>query len=217
MSEQEELKPRRPRRSLLRSRVTPLTFLAVIAGIAIFRLWIVETAYVEGHSMQDTLQPGDRVLVLKPVDRNRFDIVVLVDPQEGGIDIKRIVGLPGDVVSMVPHVVDTGGDQQGVYGSQLYVNSQPYDEPYATSVLPKTLAPTKVPPDSYFVLGDNRDDSIDSRRYGPIEGKNVRGVAVAVVYPFGQAKRLKPDGALAGAASASAGVNTKSASPSTIN
>jgi len=208
--------PKLRRKSLLRSRVTPLTFLALIAAIAIFRLWLVETAYVEGRSMQTTLEPGDRVLIVKPVDRQRFDVVVVVDPQEGGIDIKRIVGLPGDVVSMVPHVVDTGGGATGVYGSQLYINSQPYDEPYATSVLPTSLRPIKVPPDHYYVMGDNRDDSVDSRSYGPIKAENVRGVGVAVVYPFNQVRKLVADASPAPTASPPGG-NGKSPSPPKID
>ncbi len=190
MVEVEYREPQRKRKSLLLSRVTPGTALLVIGAIAVLRLWVVETAYVEGNSMQETLQPGDRALILKPLERERFDIVVFEDPQEGGIDIKRIVGMPGDVVSMVPHVVDVGG-RETVYGAELYVNSQPYEEPYATSAIPSSLPPRRVPQDSYFVMGDNRDDSVDSRRYGPIRKDDIRGVAVAVVFPIGRIQVLR--------------------------
>jgi len=183
MVEVEHSEPEQRRKSLLRSRVTPGTLLLVIGAIAVLRLWVVETAYVEGRSMQDTLQQGDRVLILKLLKRQRFSVVVVDDPEEGGTDIKRIVGMPGDVVSMVPHTASSRGSTV-IYGSQLYLNSQPYEEPYATSVIPSSLPPIRVPKESYFVMGDNRDDSTDSRRYGPVKKEHVRGVAVAVVFPI---------------------------------
>jgi signal peptidase I len=189
MVEVEHSEPKQRRKSLLLSRVTPGTALLVIGAIVVLRMWVVETAYVEGRSMEDTLQQGDRVLILKLLKRERFAVVVVDDPEEGGTDIKRIVAMPGDVVSMVPRVVDGGGHRM-VYGSQLYLNSQPYDEPYATSVIPSSLPPIRVPKESYFVMGDHRDDSIDSRRYGPVKKEHVRGVAVAVVFPISRIRIL---------------------------
>ena len=189
MVEVEHSEPEQRRKSLLRSRVTPGTLLLVIGAIAVLRLWVVETAYVEGRSMQDTLQQGDRVLILKLLKRQRFSVVVVDDPEEGGTDIKRIVGMPGDVVSMVPHTASSRGSTV-IYGSQLYLNSQPYEEPYATSVIPSSLPPIRVPKESYFVMGDNRDDSTDSRRYGPVKKEHVGGVAVAVVFPINRIQIL---------------------------
>ncbi len=189
MVEVEHSEPEQRRKSLLLSRVTPGTALLVIGAILVLRLWVVETAYVEGRSMQDTLQQGDRVLILKLLKPKGFDVVVVDDPEEGGTDIKRIVGMPGDIVSMVPHVLALG-QSTVLRGSQLYLNSQPYDEPYATSVIPSSLPPMRVPKQSYFVMGDNRDDSIDSRRYGPVKKEDVRGVAVAVVSPINRVQIL---------------------------
>lgn len=195
MDQIERTEPTRQRRSLLLSRVTPGTALLVIGAILVLRLWVVETAYVDGASMYDTLQQGDRVLILKLLQRERFDVVVVSDP-EGGTDIKRIVGMPGDVIAMVPGVVLVRGIP-AFSGSQLYLNSQLYEEPYATSAAPSSLQPLKVPDNSYFIMGDNRDDSIDSRRYGPVEAERVRGVAVAVVYPLNRMRVLTDENASA--------------------
>jgi len=177
---QREEKPRTP---LLRRRVTPITFLLVILGLVVFRLWVVETAIVEGKSMLKTLSSDDRVLVLKLLGLKRFDVVVLTDPQAHETVIKRIVAVPGDTVSMVPRVRRARG-RTIFEGSQLYINGKPYDEPYATSTLPTVVSPAKLGPGSYYVLGDNRDDSVDSRAYGPVKRKDVHGVAVLVYYPF---------------------------------
>jgi len=181
-----EAENRQPhRRSLLRTRVTPVVLLLVVGSIAVFRLWIVETAYVEGRSMLNTLRPGDRVLVLKIIEPKRFDIVLVQDPELRGIDIKRIVGMPGDVVSMVPHKrASRLWASSFRYGGQLYIDGIPYDESYATAMVPSSVPPLKLPGKAYFVLGDNRDESTDSRRYGPISAADIRGVAVAVVYPL---------------------------------
>jgi len=162
----------------------------VIGAIVVLRVWVVETAIVEGRSMEPTLHTGDRVLVLKLLSPQRFDVVVLKESDWGTTAIKRVVGLPGDTVSMVPYVVDRGRSEIMV-GAQLYINGQPYDEPYATSVLPTSMAPTKVPEGSYFVMGDERDGSTDSRRYGPVERSRIHGVAVAVVYPFSQMRAIE--------------------------
>ena len=189
MGQMEHSEPEQKPKSLLLSRVTPGTALLVIGAILVLRLWVVETAYVEGRSMQGTLQQGDRVLISKLTRPQRFDVVLVDDPVEGGTDIKRIVGMPGDVVSMVPHVAGVGQNRV-VYGSQLYLNAQPYDEPYATAAIPSSLPPMRVPEERYFVAGDNRDDSIDSRRYGPVKKEHVRGVAVAVVFPIGRIQIL---------------------------
>jgi signal peptidase I len=177
------------RPSLLRSRVTPSTAALVILAIIALRLWVVETAIVEGRSMETTLLPGDRVLVLKLLHVERFSVVVLDEAGGGGILIKRVVGVPGDTVAMAPRVMRERG-RQYLLGSQLYLNGLRYHESYATSTIPASLPPTQVPPDTYFVLGDNRDVSVDSRYYGLVPREGVHGVGVAVVYPLTRLRLL---------------------------
>jgi len=187
--------------SLFLRRVTPGMVILILLAIAALRLWVVETAIVEGRSMEDTLLPGDRVLVLKLLHPTRFDVVLIDDPDRHGLSIKRIVGTPGNVVSMVPRVVNTSRGQLP-YGSQVYLDGRPYEEPYAAALVPSSMRPIEVPTDTYFVLGDNRDLSIDSRRYGPVSADNIRGVAVAVVFPFARMALIEPGSQTAGLATA---------------
>lgn len=199
MEDQFEMQPppESKRRSLLTSKVTPGMLVLIIGAIAVLRIWVVETAYVEGNSMNNTLHQGDRVLIFKFLEPQRFDLIVFKDPQEGGIDIKRVIALPGDFVYMEPKLIKKGNLLIPV-SSQVFINDEPLEEPYAISIVPRTMSLRKLKPTRYFVLGDNRDDSIDSRDYWGIEGKDIRGVAVAVIYPFSRARLLKGSEGVAG-------------------
>lgn len=178
-----------PRRSLLRRRVTPGIFLAVLVGIVAFRLWVLETAFVDGNSMEPTLRPGDGVLVIKPMAVKRLDLVVFTDPESGDTAIKRVVGMPGETVSIVPKTTRVGGLDVPT-GGQVYINGIPATEPYATSSLPEVLPPVTVPQGHYFLMGDNRDASEDSRQYGPVPRERIHGVGVAIIYPLNRTRRL---------------------------
>mgnify|MGYP000921975372 FL=1 len=124
---------------------------------------------VSGHSMDNTLRDGQYVVVNKHKDVKRFDIVVLKERvSEGGETkqvIKRVIGLPGDSI-----VVENG---------KLYINNQPYDEPYLMNSMIENYKLQSyaiiVPEDTVFVLGDNRDVSKDSRMVGSFKKSAIIG------------------------------------------
>jgi signal peptidase I len=182
----EGVAPPAERRSLLTSRVSWRSALAVILAIVVLRLWVVESVIVDGSSMSRTLLSEEWVLVLKPLRPHRFSVVVFTDPQEKTTAIKRVVGMPGDGVERLP---DPG---QGRVRPRrpIVVNGTSYDEPYAWYTGHGIIRAVTVPDDCYYVLGDNRGDSVDSRAYGPIPRDSVRGVAVAVVYPFSRMRTI---------------------------
>jgi signal peptidase I len=140
--------------------------------------------------MEDTLLIGDRVLVdrisWRFSDPQRTDIVVFNPPFAGPVLIKRIIGMPGDEVSLRDGAV--------------YINGEALDEPYVRTVggeavpsepfdngLPWSLQkPYTVPADSYFVMGDNRIDSGDSREFGPVRRGQLVGNAFARYWPPGR-------------------------------
>ncbi|MEG0293952.1 MAG: signal peptidase I [Enterococcus sp.] len=139
---------------------------------------------VEGNSMQNTLTQGDFVLMEKFTDIERFDVIVF-QMADGTTYIKRVIGMPGDTVSY--------------RGDQLFINDQLIEEPFLSENLahdeeriPYTndfefeelMGVKKLGKGSYFVLGDNRRMSKDSRSFGAISEENILGKARIVYYPF---------------------------------
>lgn len=135
---------------------------------------------VENISMKPTLQPGELLLVNKLAYKignpQHGDVIVFHYPGNPAEDyIKRLIGLPGDEVK--------------VEGGMVYVNGQPLDEPYI-SAPPSYRGIWEVPEDSFFVLGDNRNQSSDSHSWGFVPLENVVGKALIVYWPIDQIKTL---------------------------
>ncbi|MGV7976327.1 MAG: signal peptidase I [Anaerolineaceae bacterium] len=135
---------------------------------------------VENISMKPTLQPGYLLVVNKLAyklgEPKHGDIVVFDFKGAGEEDyIKRIIGLPGDQV-----VVENG---------VVSVNGHPLTEPYIAE-LPRYSGSWSVPPDSYFVLGDNRNNSSDSHQWGYVSKNDIVGKAVFVYFPFDAIRSL---------------------------
>ncbi len=129
---------------------------------------------VESISMQPTLFAGNFVIVNKLAYKlgtpGRGDVIIFHYPPDPTREpyIKRVIGLPGDKVS--------------VSGGKVYVNDLPLAEPYI-SAPPAYEGAWNVPPDSLFVLGDNRNSSSDSHSWGMVPIKNVIGKAEVVYWP----------------------------------
>lgn len=141
---------------------------------------VVARVRVENISMLPTLQPGEFVVVNKLAYRlgqpQRGDIVVFhmpINPEEDYI--KRLIGLPGDVVK--------------AEGGKVYVNGTLIQEPYLIENVDYTGEWT-VPEKAYFVLGDNRVQSYDSHSWGFVPAENMVGKALFIYWPFNQFKIL---------------------------
>jgi signal peptidase I len=140
------------------------------------RPFVVEAFWIPSASMVPTLKYGDRVLVNKFIYRftepQRGDIIVFKSVEGDGQDlIKRVVGVPGDEIA--------------VRGGKLFVNGEPQKEPYVNKKYPDRsfYAPTTVPKDHVFAMGDNRANSQDSRIFGPVPEKNIEGEAFLRFWP----------------------------------
>ena len=131
--------------------------------------YVLINAYIPSGSMENTIMTGDRVIGLRFIRHyNRGDIVIFPDPDGGGYYlIKRIIGLPGDTVT--------------IQGGTVSINGTPLEEPYLKETMRKDESFSITVPDSgYFMMGDNRNDSFDARYWENkiVYEENITGKAV---------------------------------------
>ncbi len=172
---------------------TEALLVAIVLAVVI-RFFIVQAYKIPSGSMLETLQIGDYLLVtrfnygikipftdreiLHTGDPQRGDIIVFKYPRDTSQDyIKRIEGLPGDTIEM--------------RNKQLYRNGQKVVEPYIQNIRPNQripgvddMAPIRVPEGKYFVMGDNRDGSADSREWGFVPREYIQGKAWIIYWSW---------------------------------
>ena len=168
--------------------------LLVALGLALFiRTFFVQAFKIPSGSMLETLQIGDHLLVNKllygirvPVYGTRLlpwfkpehnDVIVFVYPEDPEKDfIKRVVGIPGDTIE--------------IRHKKLFRNGEPVDEPFARYTEPEgpsprdKFGPVTVPEGQVFVMGDNRDHSLDSRFWGFVPYENIKGKALVIYWSW---------------------------------
>ena len=152
-----------------------IPYIIIIVVVVLIRSFIITPIKVDGQSMYSTLSDGD-ILLLKKYDKSykRFDVIVFKNGNDRSI--KRIIGLPGEKIEYKKN--------------KLYVNDKYVKEPFLKNNQ-KTYDFTldefdidKVPDDCYFVLGDNRTNSTDSRVLGPIDKSVIQGTTDFGIFPF---------------------------------
>lgn len=159
-----------------RRRETKAWVISLVAAVVIaltLRFFVFEFVRVEGPSMQPTLYRDEFVFMERVTywfrEPERGDVVVCLFPGSTATYIKRVVGLPGERVK--------------VEDGTLYINGEPnYD--YFSGYINVGMEEMTVPQMNVLVMGDNRNDSEDSRRVGPIAYKDILGRAVSVIWPF---------------------------------
>ncbi|MDD2310618.1 MAG: signal peptidase I [Desulfuromonadaceae bacterium] len=176
--------------------------IAVLLALVI-RSYLVQAFKIPSGSMEDTLAIGDHLLVSKFIygtkipfvdkrvltirDPHQGDVIVFEYPEDPSKDfIKRVVGVPGDVVE---------GKEK-----KVYVNGKQYENPHEVhkekDVIPKemnprdTFGPVTVPAGSYFVMGDNRDRSYDSRFWNFVRRDQIKGLAFIKYWSWDREKHM---------------------------
>ena len=160
-----------------------LSYVVVIIVALLIKEYVFSPIKVNGTSMYPTLKDGD-IMILNEIGYylnglNRFDIVVV---NNGGEKIiKRVIGLPGEVVEYKDNI--------------LYINGEEIKEDFSHEITHNfTLSEinqTIIPDDYYFVVGDNRPNSKDSRMIGLIHKSQIRGKTSFIVYPFDKIGSVK--------------------------
>lgn len=185
--------------------------IAVILALFV-RTWAVQAFKIPTGSMENNLLIGDHLLVNKFVfgpsfgagerallpmrDVRRGDIVVFKYPKEPDRDfIKRVIGLPGETLEL--------------RNKRVYIDGEPLEEPYVHFLDPdaypldvtsfdvrERYGPVRVPDGQYFVMGDNRDNSQDSRYWGFLPRGHIKGKALMIYWSYDPSIEPPPDGVL---------------------
>ncbi len=154
-------------------------YVIIVVVVLFVKTYVIAPIQVNGISMDSTLKDGD-IMLLNKLQYKRYgvkrgDIVVIKN--RGSHIIKRIIGLPGDNIKVEDNI--------------LYINGKEYKEDYLDKgtvtndfSLEELFDTDKVPEGTYFVMGDNRDDSLDSRILGFIEEDDIEGIASITIFPF---------------------------------
>ena len=159
------------------------TYIIVIVIVLFLFIFVVGLQQVVGPSMNPTLEEGNVIIVNKLLyrfsDINRNDIVVL--SQDEKYMIKRVVGLPGEVVEYKDNYVIVNGETY----KETFID---LDKVHTNDFSIKDLGYDVIPEDMYLVLGDNRENSLDSRSYGLVSKKQIIGKAWMRIWPFSEIK-----------------------------
>jgi signal peptidase I len=153
------------------------------------RTFVAQGVYVSSGSMLPTLEVNDRLMIDKLSyhwsNPQRGDIIVFSPTQElkrqhfQDTFIKRVIGLPGEKVE--------------IKGGRVYINNRLLGEKYIAEELASQWGPMTVPPNSYLVMGDNRDNSYDSRYWGFVPRENIIGKAVLRFWSPERIGKIDPD------------------------
>ena len=147
-----------------------IIYILIIFAILLFKKYVISPIRVNGESMMNTLHDVD-IMIMNSINYRfseikRYDIVIIDEGQE--LIIKRVIGLPGDTVKCV--------------NNKLYINGKRVKDKYASS---KTSDfSVDVGNGEYFVLGDNRSNSMDSRVFGTFKKKEIIGKTSLTIFPF---------------------------------
>lgn len=144
-----------------------LPYLLILIVILCIRTFIATPIKVNGDSMYDTLDGSEFMILNKLAQVDRYDIVVVKTKEEELI--KRVYGLPGEKIA-IEH-------------GNIYINDKKIDDAYAYGETSDYESIT-LGEDEYFVLGDNRAISLDSRRIGPVKKSQIKGTTNFILYPF---------------------------------
>ncbi len=152
-------------------------YIIIIIVVVLIRTFIVTPIRVNGDSMVPTLESKE-IMILKKYDKSfdRFDIVVVDKSVEGSNLIKRVIGLPNERIKCKD--------------GKIYINGKKIDDVYAYGETEDFLEIT-LKDNEYFVMGDNREVSLDSRKFGAVFDYELKGTTNLVIFPFSKAGKVK--------------------------
>ncbi len=176
------------KKSVFREYAESIVFALVLAFF--IRTFIVQSFNIPSGSMENTLQVGDYIMVNKFIYGTKLPftnrrVLKIRNPQRGDIIVFRCPEVQDK--DLIKRVIGTPGDRIQIVNKQVFINGSPYLNPAEihkdNHIIPGKRGPRDntaaitVPKDSYFVMGDNRDNSYDSRFWGFVSKRNIKGLA----------------------------------------
>lgn len=153
-----------------------IPYILIIVAVVLIRTFIITPVKVDGDSMKETLNDNDILLLYKLGSIKRFDIVVLDEAYDNEKIIKRVIGMPGETVS--------------IKNDKIYINGKVIDNSFAYGTT-SDVDKIELGEDEYFILGDNRLISKDSRYFGPVTKGEIIGKVVFRLFPFNKIGTVK--------------------------
>jgi len=175
-----------------------MPYVIIIVFVVLIRTFIATPIKVNGSSMSPTLYNGDHMLLYKLTPKTRgikrFDIVVI--STDSGKLIKRVIGLPGEKIR---YEITKDDEEREI--ATLYINGEAVEENFitdeaknATCVIDTKICngeDVEIPDGEYYVMGDNRINSKDSRMIGTVDKKNISGTTQLILFPFNRIGKVK--------------------------
>lgn len=153
-----------------------IPYIIIIVAVVLIRTFIITPVKVDGDSMKETLNDNDILLLYKLGSIKRFDKVVLDEAYDNEKIIKRVIGMPGETIS--------------IKNDKIYINGKVIDNSFAYGTT-SDVDKIELGEDEYFILGDNRLISKDSRYFGPVTKSEIIGKVVFRLFPFNKIGTVK--------------------------
>ncbi len=156
-----------------------LVLLFLIGAIFLFNVKGIKFYLVPSDSMDPTLKRSDYIagFRIKPSELQRGDIVVFNRGKKGDYYVKRVVGLPGEMVI--------------IFNGFVYINGNKLDEPYVQNRGDENFGPVTIAKGRVFLMGDNRTDSFDSRWFGPVPESQIEAKVSFIYNPISRMGRVR--------------------------
>lgn len=152
-----------------------ISYVIIFLAVVIIRTFVATPMRVTGVSMYPTLS-GTEIMILNKLGKIERMKVVVIDRGSDDKIIKRVIGLPNEEVAIINNII--------------YINDKPLTDKYGQGDM-EDMQKIKLAYDEYFVLGDNRDESLDSRIIGPIKVGKIMGTTKLVIYPARKIGNIK--------------------------
>ncbi len=169
-------------------------FVICFVSVYVLTNFVAKPIRVEGSSMYPTLKDGEvgitNVFAVKFQSVSRYDVVIIFNEERGEYWVKRVIGIPGDTVESKDDVLFVNGQEV----NQFFLDESYVNDIKAEGMFTSDFGPVTLGEDEYWLMGDNRIRSEDSRVHGPFHARELIGKDVFIFYPFDEIQYVHNSG-----------------------